>query len=238
MTGSCLPSLEVVSFRGTVPPERSPHRTDQGSREVPSPPPTFSPLLLLRRCVEIEFQLDEFEVTARSELTGDRDPRCTGAPFDRAASQHCGDERRAFQSSPPSDPTMATQGVRAPSPWDALSNAPRDRWQAQAAASCPWRSSWPGPGRKTYADRNINASEAGYLIPLVSFPQGPRDERVSRHVDSPSCQSPGSSVRRSRFAAVTRRRRWARRPTGRPSSRRVPGVLAICPSGTLLQDRR
>lgn len=28
-------------------------------------------------------------------------------------------------------------------------------------------------GRKTYADRNINGIEAGYLIPLVSFPRGP-----------------------------------------------------------------
>ena len=28
-------------------------------------------------------------------------------------------------------------------------------------------------GRRTYADRNINASQAGYLIPLVSFPEGP-----------------------------------------------------------------
>ncbi|HEY5164435.1 MAG TPA: cyclic nucleotide-binding domain-containing protein, partial [Acidimicrobiia bacterium] len=28
-------------------------------------------------------------------------------------------------------------------------------------------------GRKTYADKNINGVEAGYLIPLVSFPQGP-----------------------------------------------------------------
>jgi hypothetical protein len=27
-------------------------------------------------------------------------------------------------------------------------------------------------GRKTYADKNINGIEAGYLIPLVSFPQG------------------------------------------------------------------
>lgn len=27
-------------------------------------------------------------------------------------------------------------------------------------------------GRKTYADRNINGIEAGYLIPLVSFPRG------------------------------------------------------------------
>ncbi len=28
-------------------------------------------------------------------------------------------------------------------------------------------------GRKTYADKNINGVEAGYLIPLVSFPRGP-----------------------------------------------------------------
>jgi hypothetical protein len=28
-------------------------------------------------------------------------------------------------------------------------------------------------GRRTYADRNINSAEAGYLIPLVAFPQGP-----------------------------------------------------------------
>jgi hypothetical protein len=27
-------------------------------------------------------------------------------------------------------------------------------------------------GRRTYADRNINSAEAGYLIPLVAFPQG------------------------------------------------------------------
>jgi len=30
-----------------------------------------------------------------------------------------------------------------------------------------------GQGRRTYADRNINRPEAGYLIPLVAFPQGP-----------------------------------------------------------------
>jgi hypothetical protein len=30
-----------------------------------------------------------------------------------------------------------------------------------------------GQGRRTYADRNINSPEAGYLIPLVAFPQGP-----------------------------------------------------------------
>ena len=28
-------------------------------------------------------------------------------------------------------------------------------------------------GRRTYADKNINSPEAGYLIPLVVFPQGP-----------------------------------------------------------------
>ena len=28
-------------------------------------------------------------------------------------------------------------------------------------------------GRRTYADKNINSPEAGYLIPLVMFPQGP-----------------------------------------------------------------
>ena len=28
-------------------------------------------------------------------------------------------------------------------------------------------------GRRTYADKNINSAEAGYLIPLVAFPQGP-----------------------------------------------------------------
>jgi hypothetical protein len=28
-------------------------------------------------------------------------------------------------------------------------------------------------GRRTYADKNINTAEAGYLIPLVAFPQGP-----------------------------------------------------------------
>jgi hypothetical protein len=28
-------------------------------------------------------------------------------------------------------------------------------------------------GRRTYASRNINTAEAGYLIPLVMFPQGP-----------------------------------------------------------------
>jgi hypothetical protein len=30
-----------------------------------------------------------------------------------------------------------------------------------------------GRGRRTYATRNINTPEAGYLIPLVAFPQGP-----------------------------------------------------------------
>jgi hypothetical protein len=30
-----------------------------------------------------------------------------------------------------------------------------------------------GRGRRTYAERNINTPEAGYLIPLVAFPQGP-----------------------------------------------------------------
>ncbi|MET0896244.1 MAG: GNAT family N-acetyltransferase [Acidimicrobiia bacterium] len=30
-----------------------------------------------------------------------------------------------------------------------------------------------GQGRRTYADRNINTPEAGYLIPLVAFPDGP-----------------------------------------------------------------
>ena len=29
-----------------------------------------------------------------------------------------------------------------------------------------------GMGQRTYADRNINSPEAGYLIPIVSFPQG------------------------------------------------------------------
>ncbi len=30
-----------------------------------------------------------------------------------------------------------------------------------------------GQGRRTYATKNINTPEAGYLIPLVAFPQGP-----------------------------------------------------------------
>ena len=30
-----------------------------------------------------------------------------------------------------------------------------------------------GQGRRTYADRNINTPEAGYLIPIVAFPDGP-----------------------------------------------------------------
>lgn len=30
-----------------------------------------------------------------------------------------------------------------------------------------------GQGRRTYAPRNINTPEAGYLIPLVAFPEGP-----------------------------------------------------------------
>lgn len=30
-----------------------------------------------------------------------------------------------------------------------------------------------GQGRRTYATRNINTPEAGYLIPLVAFPEGP-----------------------------------------------------------------
>ena len=30
-----------------------------------------------------------------------------------------------------------------------------------------------GDGRRTYSARNINTPEAGYLIPLVAFPQGP-----------------------------------------------------------------
>jgi hypothetical protein len=30
-----------------------------------------------------------------------------------------------------------------------------------------------GGGRRTYAEKNINTPEAGYLIPMVSFPQGP-----------------------------------------------------------------
>src|SRR5262245_8238071 len=29
-----------------------------------------------------------------------------------------------------------------------------------------------GQGRRTYADKNINSPEAGYLIPLIAFPQG------------------------------------------------------------------
>jgi hypothetical protein len=30
-----------------------------------------------------------------------------------------------------------------------------------------------GQGRRTYASKNINTTEAGYLIPLVAFPEGP-----------------------------------------------------------------
>ena len=29
-----------------------------------------------------------------------------------------------------------------------------------------------GQGRRTYAEKNINSPEAGYLIPLIVFPQG------------------------------------------------------------------
>ena len=29
-----------------------------------------------------------------------------------------------------------------------------------------------GMGQRTYAEQNINSGEAGYLIPLVSFPKG------------------------------------------------------------------
>src|SRR5208282_574439 len=36
-------------------------------------------------------------------------------------------------------------------------------------------------GRRTYAEKNINSAEAGYLIPLVVFPQGPEAlEAISR----------------------------------------------------------
>lgn len=35
-----------------------------------------------------------------------------------------------------------------------------------------------GQGRRTYADKNINSTEAGYLIPLVAFPQGPEAVRA------------------------------------------------------------
>jgi len=48
-----------------------------------------------------------------------------------------------------------------------------------------------GQGRRTYAARNINSPEAGYLIPLVVFPQGTDvlvglDERTASH-EVPEC---------------------------------------------------
>jgi predicted GNAT family N-acyltransferase len=45
-------------------------------------------------------------------------------------------------------------------------------------------------GRQTYADKNINSPEAGYLIPLVAFPQGPEAVRaIGGDTDSalPTC---------------------------------------------------
>ena len=46
-----------------------------------------------------------------------------------------------------------------------------------------------GQGRRTYADQNINSPEAGYLIPLVAFPQGPEAVRAigGDTADLPSC---------------------------------------------------
>ncbi|HSO96129.1 MAG TPA: cyclic nucleotide-binding domain-containing protein [Acidimicrobiia bacterium] len=43
-------------------------------------------------------------------------------------------------------------------------------------------------GRKTYADKNINGVEAGYLIPLVAFPQGPEAlEVLATELGMPAC---------------------------------------------------
>jgi hypothetical protein len=48
-----------------------------------------------------------------------------------------------------------------------------------------------GQGRRTYSTRNINTPEAGYLIPLVAFPQGPEKLRgvgaQTRPDEMPDC---------------------------------------------------
>ena len=46
-----------------------------------------------------------------------------------------------------------------------------------------------GQGRRTYAAKNINTPEAGYLIPLVAFPQGP-EALAGVGADTPSGDLP------------------------------------------------
>jgi len=46
-----------------------------------------------------------------------------------------------------------------------------------------------GQGRRTYAKKNINTPEAGYLIPLVAFPEGP-DALRGIGVDTPAGELP------------------------------------------------
>ena len=59
-----------------------------------------------------------------------------------------------------------------------------------------------GQGRRTYATKNINTPEAGYLIPLVAFPQGP-DALERRRRGTPA----GRAARLRRADPRRRRRR-------------------------------
>jgi hypothetical protein len=47
--------------------------------------------------------------------------------------------------------------------------------------------SYLGMGNRTYAEQNINSKEAGYLIPLISFPNGPEALRDPAIGQWPSC---------------------------------------------------
>ncbi len=47
--------------------------------------------------------------------------------------------------------------------------------------------SYLGMGNRTYAHQNINSKEAGYLIPLISFPHGPDALRADSEDGWPSC---------------------------------------------------
>ena len=50
-----------------------------------------------------------------------------------------------------------------------------------------------GRGRRTYSTKNINTPEAGYLIPLVAFPQGPEALRGVGSLAAPDGCPPASS---------------------------------------------
>jgi hypothetical protein len=47
--------------------------------------------------------------------------------------------------------------------------------------------SYLGMGNHTYAEQNINSKEAGYLIPLISFPHGAEALRSDEKGDWPAC---------------------------------------------------